>query len=274
MRVPFLSGALLLAISSPVLCQAPKLSRTEVVVLVDLSDRVDPRKNPSQLARDTAILGIIEQEFSGIVKRNRFLFSRDRLRMLYLGGENLPAEPRVDVAEMNDKHRVVVRELPSEMATFHREAIRPYLQRRTRWDGADVWSWFKNSAPTTLQVSDPSRKVETRLVLITDGYLEFDSRIKRPAGTYMDLRGLRNSRNWEQLYPPLALKPVGTHLPATKVLLLELAPQNPASNTSEQEILQRFWRDWFRSMGVEVSFLTNQEPLPSVRDGIRAFLSR
>lgn len=251
-----------------------KLSRTEVVVIADLSNRIDKKLHPGQLDRDTTIIGLISEEFGGVVRRSRYLFSRDRLRLVYVGGQNSPMEPRVDVAKMNEDHRVVVKELPQEMAAFKTMATKPYLVPRTSYEGADLWSWFRNTAPKILQVKDPHRRVQTRIIILTDGYLEFAPSIRREAGTAMMMAPLRGRPDWETRYPQYRLKPSGGALSETKVLILELAPLNPARNTTEQEIIERYWTDWFKGMGVEASFLSNSEALPTVRDAIKQFLAR
>jgi hypothetical protein len=250
-----------------------KLTRTEVVVIADLSNRVDRKLHPMQLQRDTAIVRLITEEFGSIVRRNRYLFSRDRLRMLYLGGENLPSEPRVDVAKMNGDHRVVVRELPQELVRFRQDAAKPYLIPRQEYLGADLWSWFKHSAPRTLQVDDPDRVTQTRIIILTDGYLEFAPSIPREPGTYMQMKKLRGRTDWEKAYDSVKLTVPAYKLPNTRVLILELAPLRPEVNTTEQAIIERYWQDYFRGMGVDAEFLTNSEALPSVQDAIRKFVT-
>lgn len=257
------------------LAQSPaKLSRTEVVVLADLSNRIAPTLHPAQIQRDTAILRIIAQEFGNVVRRNRYLFSHDRLRVLYLGGEGAPTEPRVDVGKMNVEHHVVVRELPQVLEDFHSQAVRPYLVVRRRYDGADFWSWFRYSAPQELRPDDPNRITQTRLIILTDGYLEFAPKIRREPGTYMEMAKLRGRSDWEKSYPKYKLNAVGYTLPNTKVLLLEVAPLHPEVNTSEEAILERYWSDWFRTMGItETTMVTNDQALPSIRDAVRQFLA-
>lgn len=274
MRARLILGAMGCAISTAS-AQAPhKLPRTEVVVISDLSNRIDSNLHPGQSQRDTAIIRLIAAEFGNVVKRNRYLFSRDRLRMLYVGGENVPSEPRVDVAKMNEEHRVVVKELPQELTTFTEQAARPYSVPRHGYQGADLWSWFHYTAPKVLPVTDPNRDVRTKVILITDGYLEFAPSIKRDPGTAMNMVALRGRANWESLYPKFKLRATGTTLPNTEVLILEVAPIRPAVNTTEEAIIERYWSDWFGAMGAKTTFLTSSDPLPSVADAVHQFLSR
>jgi hypothetical protein len=254
--------------------QRAKLSRTEVVVLVDLSDRIDSKLHPMQVQRDTSILQIIGDEFAGVVRRNRYLFSRDRLRAIYLDREGSPTEPRVDVAQMNDDRIVVVRELSHALAEFHVQAVRPYSDPHHVYDGADIWSWFRHDAEQTLRPSDTTRVTHTRIIILTDGYLEFAQSIHRQPGTFMEINKLRGRADWENLYPAYKLKPVGYKLPDTKVLMLEIAPYRPKANTNEQDMIERYWTDWFATMGITSPiFVTNDQALPSVRDAIKQFLS-
>jgi hypothetical protein len=251
----------------------PKLVRTEVIVIADLSNRIDAKLHPGQIERDTAIVRVIAEEFGGLVRRNRFLFSRDRLRMMYVGGQNSPVEPRVDVAKMNEEHRIVVRELPSALLSFRSSAVQPYLTKRTAYNGADLWSWFHNTAPKVLKVDDPHRETRTRIIVLTDGYLEFAPSIRRESGTAMRMMSLRGRQDWEAAYAKLKLKSAGIQLQNTKILVLELAPLRPEVNTTEQEIIERYWRDWFQGMGAETAFLSNSEALPAVGDAIRQFVT-
>jgi hypothetical protein len=109
---------------------------------------------------------------------------------------------------------------------------------------------------------------------LTDGYLEFAPSIEREPGTAMRMSKLRGAHNWEKIYETVKLKPVGFTFPQdTKVLILELAPIRPEVNTTEQEIIERYWRDWFRSMNASVDFRTTSEAMPTIRDAIRHFLN-
>jgi hypothetical protein len=248
------------------------LTKTEVVVLVDLSDRIDLQLHPGQAQRDTTIIRAIADEFANVVRRNRYLFSHDRLRALFVGGENQPLEPRVDVGQMNLQHRVVVRELPKELRRFELEASAPLFAKRKNYVGADLWSWFKFNAPRQLVNDDPNRAIRRRIIILTDGYLQFSPKIKRDPGTAMRMDLMRGRTDWERIYAKYALKPTGSTLPDTKVLLLELAPVRPEVYTTEEEILRRYWTDWFRSMSVQTDLLTNREALPTIQDEIRRFL--
>jgi hypothetical protein len=248
-----------------------KLPRTEVLVLVDLSNRIDGRLHPGQLGRDTTVIRMIADEFASVVKQHMFLFSRDRLRVIYVGGEGPPVEPRVDVAKMNEDKRIVVKELPKEIARFKAEATRPFLLPNKNYVGADLWSWFKNSGPSQLAVSDPNRKIDQKIIIITDGYLEFAPSVQRSPGTSMRMKPLRGNKNWEAAYQSVRLAKAG-NFPGIKVLMLEVAPLNPVSNTTEPEILRRYWIDWFQSMGMQSQMLTNSEALPSIQDVLHQFL--
>jgi hypothetical protein len=277
MMRPTIVGFLTFAAATNVLAVRPqrvqKLPRIEVVVLVDLSDRIDAKLHPGQANRDSAILHIISDEFGNVVKRHRFLFSHDRLRVIYVGGENLPAEPRVDVTQMNSERRVVVREIKGELNRFRLEAARPLFVQRQRYIGADLWSWFRFNAPKQLLIEDPDYVTQRRVIILTDGYLQFAPTVHREPGTAMRMDLLRRRSDWEATYARNRLKPPGFSLPSTKVLLLEVAPIRPESNTTEQEILERYWRDWFKSMKVQSDMLTNSEALPSVRDAVKEFLN-
>jgi hypothetical protein len=274
MRAAIALASIAVALSSAGAQTAQKLPRTEVVVISDLSNRIDLKLHPGQFQRDTAIVHLIANEFASLVKRNRYLFSRDRLRMLYVGGENSPSEPRVDVAKMNEDHRVVVKELPEELRSFAAQAIRPYLTPRTSYQGADLWSWFHYTAPKILPVADPNREVRTKIVILTDGYLEFSPNIKREPGTAMNMVALRGKPNWEKLYPRYKLKSAGSTMVNTEVLILEVAPVRPAVNTAEEAIIERYWSDWFENMGAKTTFLTTSDALPTVGDAIHQFLAR
>jgi hypothetical protein len=152
---------------------------------------------------------MIADEFASVVKQHMFLFSRDRLRVIYVGGEGPPVEPRVDVAKMNEDKRIVVKELPKEIARFKAEATRPFLLPNKKYVGADLWSWFKNSGPSQLAVNDPNRKIDQKIIIITDGYLEFAPSVQRSPGTSMRMKPLRGNKNWEAAYQSVRLAKAG-----------------------------------------------------------------
>lgn len=95
--------------------------------------------------------------------------------------------------------------------------------------------------------------MHNKIIILTDGYLQFDKSIttKRAKGTYMTgLEKLRNKPNWEAVFAAQKLKLNACPNPIenTEVLVLEIAPQNKSVNTNEIQIIQKFWKTWFNDM--------------------------
>jgi len=131
--------------------------------------------------------------------------------------------------------------------------------------GVDYWQFFANQLPLYLKRSDSLLTWNNKIVLLTDGYLYFDRHLKnqrRSVGMkrdYLeesDMHLLRNSTDWEKTFKEknMGFLPVGSDYSEMNISVLVVGlnpPKTFRGSAVEWQIIQKFWEDWFESMGIE-----------------------
>lgn len=82
--------------------------------------------------------------------------------------------------------------------------------------------------------------------------------------------------NWESIFDnqKMKLQPCkNPNIHQLEVLVLEIAPMNPTTNTNEYKILEKFWATWFKDMNIEYTIRqTNTNPT-ILKSDISTFLN-
>ena len=149
--------------------------------------------------------------------------------------------------------------------------------------GSDIWEWFKESANSYIKP-----EYRNYVIFLTDGYLDFSSRIRREPGTFMKLdQKIRTSDNWEEMLETEEYKlktPDGIHFGRykhkVKFLILGLKDRTEelkeleeleklesdeelesdevetmdlkTTRIPDKDILRGMWTIWLKSMGIDI----------------------
>lgn len=233
-----------------------------LVVVLDLSDRINPAKNPGQAEQDLKLLDGLITLFEEKVRKGLYLLSRDRLvfavapqsttyqRELLTVADSL----RINMPELNggraergkpgfDKARAGLTEGLSRL--YGRAAA------SEKYVGADIWSFFRDRLDSYVS-SEPG--VRNVVVVVTDGYINFEREEERgrprkgSRTSYMRVAELRSDSNWERRFDRdnWGLISFGARYREVEVAVAGLRYVQLA----DQPIVERYWTGWLGEMGV------------------------
>jgi hypothetical protein len=244
--------------------QRPRKVRTNVVVLLDLSDRIDPRKAPDQAARDKAIIRQVVGAFDRLVKQKLFVGSED---VLHVDVALQPTSYTSDMARLAKNLRIDLSQVGAARRRSELLALEDSLLAGVErlyqvacanrfFPGADIWSYVNEDliGNAALQGAD---SVRTVLVVLTDGYIEFDREVTshRPREgrktSFMETWRFEGRDDWQDQFSRggYGLIPARTSLGGTKVLVLEVNSRRPL-DPREFEVIRAYWTDWLCKSGV------------------------
>jgi hypothetical protein len=242
-----------------------------VVVVADLSDRI---ASPEQVQRDAQVIEAISGAFLKRAEAVGYPFCTDRLRFQGIRSTATSEDLSIDVGALNAHRVVVVKELPDRLASWARRADKLYSTEGP-FVGADLWGYVAHDLDAVLVHDGTTRN---KLILITDGYLNFANGVARPRNTEMRVAALRQAgARWESQFPRYALAGVGRRFEDCDLLVLEVAPKDPMRNVTEADILRRYWSAWADSLGMSHAssdVYLNNAPLSSLTDRVTAFLTK
>jgi len=229
-----------------------------ICLLLDLSDRIDPARDPLQAERDRRVIADAVTGFGELVKRKLYVNSRDSFRVVVAPQPN---DYRKTLLEGSDRLAIDLRELKvSEKRTRLPEMKERLLVQagslygaavqNSGFAGGDIWSFFRDDLES-YRVTAEGRSVRNILVVLTDGYITFDSVRGRPREggltSWMEIARLRHG-DWQKRLKrgEAGLLPAGTDHGAWEVLVLEVAPHTPR----DMPVLRGVWGKWLADMGV------------------------
>jgi len=230
-----------------------------ICLLLDLSDRIDPAKNPLQAEKDRKVIAAVTEEFAEIVKKSLYVNSRDTLRVAVAPQ---PTDYRKTLLELGDTLAIDMRKLK---VTEKRQKL-PELKERfisqsgmlydaavknREFTGGDIWSFFRDNLESYRVGGSETRPVRNILVVLTDGYINFASTKGRPKEgnrtSWMEVSRLRHN-GWEEEHDAgnCGMIPAGKDHGSWEVLVLEVDPRTP----QDLPVIRKYWSKWFDEMGI------------------------
>lgn len=230
-----------------------------ISILLDLSDRINPSVNPSEAMsfhqRDIEYIRIIAEALKNHVTKKKIRTLNDKIQ-IYI--EPTPSNSNINSCltkckQTFNEHNVTKDRLKDFVNTYVDDCSKIYdiAIKSDRFDGSDIWGFFKNKIGTC--IGTDQRNI---LVILTDGYL-YDKTNCFQKGTqysYLTTRllatlGLKKS-NWHDLITKngYGLIPSNNDLNNIEVIVLGI---NGNSRTPfEEDVIKKFISDWFTNMGV------------------------
>lgn len=249
-----------------------------IVIVLDLSNRL---KAKGQADKDKAIIKGILNVFEKRQKRQGFITSKDKIQIIIAPQPDVPAVTNDKLAikmgkspQRNQKF-VTYPEFAAKRQAFLDELNKVYKDaQQSAYTGADLYTFFCTTLPT--QAAD--EKMANKVIVLTDGYLQFDKKyeLKRSKCTYMrELEEMRKAKeNWRKRFEErkLGLCACPASIRKTEVLLLETAPKNKGINPYEFYMIQHYWTNWFGRMGVDSNIYMQNDKIDDITEVVGNFL--
>ena len=257
-----------------------------IIVILDISDRVAKAKNPRQAEKDIVIGEAIVNLFEDFARQQLYVGSRHRLAFVVPEQPGVTPIPQKIIENLKiwpqDRDRRAgaprFREMKTKLLTAINELYES-VNKQGKFTGSDIWKWFRDSAEVYLKPGTLNY-----IVCFSDGYLDFNTdiqvrRTKKGNKTnyipYRQVARFRNNPNWKQKFhtEEYGLLDIGKGKDFSnynvKFLMVEIAHRHML----DLEIIKEYWRTWLKSMGITDSqFLPTQDDPQVVIDEITAFL--
>ena len=249
-----------------------------VTVLLDLSDRIDPKVHPDAVPphaeRDTTIVGEITKAFHEHMGQEKLVLMKDKIRVLVYPSPNDAnlnqwfSALNVDLADPNCDKKQIYNTLSS---VFHENLQHIYQSalQQQNWDGADIWKFFKNDVKD-LCIDSTCRN---KLIIITDGYIYHKNTVLKEGNRYSYLtQKVINAagKNWNNNDFDFGLITSRTDLQNLDVLFLEIDP----ANLHDEDVIKYVLGKWAKEMNVSHCEIYNTDAVSiNIQKRINSFLN-
>ncbi|WP_298328432.1 hypothetical protein [uncultured Dokdonia sp.] len=254
-----------------------KSENLNISFLLDLSDRINPRKYPNETMeyymRDAAYIKSVSEAFTTYVRVKKISQMNEKIQMFF---EPAPKNKNINSISENLKFEItkktasleLLNDLENAYSTSSAEIYKLAIEDN-KYVGSDIWGFFKNKVKDYC-IEEDHRNI---LVVLTDGY-NYHEAYKRTEGnrtTFITPQTIRdfklNKPDWEDRYVEneYGFIPAARGLENLEVLVLGINPD--PKNPYEGDVIKTYWSDWLESMDVKRYSIKNAD-LPSNMDGI------
>lgn len=242
-----------------------------VSILIDLSDRIDPKTNPNPtmeyFQRDTEYIKAIEKGFLNHIKSKKIITYEDQMQVFF---NPEPLDPKMNelTKELKvsfDKNTTrnyfdLVDKKYSELpTTIYQSAIKD-----GNYVGSDIWEFFKN------KVKDYCIKNDHRniLFILTDGYMYHENTKFSEGSKTSYLTGklikanLLTTSNFKEVIEKnkFGFVKANDNLNNLEVIVLGINPEK--GNPFEEAVIKEYWENWFKEMKIK-NYQIKSADLPS-----------
>jgi hypothetical protein len=246
-------------------------------IFLDLSDRISPKKNPMPgmaiYQRDLGYIKSISDSFESHLKSSKIIRVNDQMQVFFEPEpmnttiNSLASKMKLSFDKNNISKDAIAKIAPVYLSSSSK--IYNLALKDQHFVGADIWSFFKN------KVKDYCIKTKHRniLVILTDGYMYHqDNKIKEGnQTTYITPELISaaklNGSNYQKLIEEkkFGFIPATENLQDLEVLVLGINPLK--GKNFEEDVIKKYWVDWFKAMGVKRYYLKDAD-LPSNLDTV------
>lgn len=249
-----------------------------ISVLLDLSDRIDPEKNPDQAMelylRDMGYIKSIAQSFEIHLRNKRNILIDDHIKVFL--------DPEPSDKNLNNKIRSLQLSFTKDNAKLCSiletsklydtipETIYESSIKDGNYIGSDTWGFFKNKVHDYC-IKEGFRNI---LVILTDGYIYHENRLikEKNKTTYLTPQAIRvvklNNSNWQESFQQngFGFIKATSSLENLEVLVLGINPSD-SNNPYEEDVIQAYWSKWLEEMEVP-NYKIKGNDLPADMDKI------
>lgn len=215
-----------------------------ISIFLDLSDRLTRDLEPSQMSRDTAIIGSILDYFKAKTLGPQILKSKNNIKVFFYPTPKsskittLANDLSVDISQLSGKDkRIALEEMKGKFQKSLAQIYSETLSEKN-WIGCDIWDFFSSKKVDVQCMRKDSRNI---LFILTDGYL-YDENHKSNDGTAFTFILPQTLKD-----PNSSLIVKRDGLEDLEVCILEVNPYDMKHRDQMITILE----NWLQAMGVK-----------------------
>ncbi len=233
----------------------------QFIVLLDLSDRII---QPGQMDADKALIKATFEEFERKAFAKLVINSKDKFHVFIAPQKNLPFDKDVESEKLSiDLSTIKIGERAKKLKEFKDKLdsalnelyAKAYVGNDSKlYQGSNIWQFFNETLPALT-----GSAIRTRVVVITDGYFDFEENNAKLAKGNLStttnfLSKLRKSQDWkEQMQQSgYGILPVNQRVVNTSICVAGIRSKFP-NNLNETEMLVYVWSDWLKHNGINES---------------------
>lgn len=256
------------------------IDNLNISLLLDLSDRIDPKKHPNKsmqyFQRDAGYIQAVYKAYSNHIRSKRLIQVNDKIQLFF---DPEPHDSQINDIAKNLKIHFTKNNLSKDLLAKTNDIYSKNPQKlyqlaiadgkKNGYPGSKTWGFFKNKIKDNC-IEKGYRNI---IIIITDGYIYHeDSKIKEGNRTsYLTPKVIQNNRlsnaQWEETMKKgnYGFLSIPTDLSNMEVLILGINPSS--GNPYELDVIKKYWSNWLNDMNVK-KYDLKEADLPSNMDKI------
>ena len=263
-----------------------------IVIILDISDRIDPSSNPytskDQAQRDMEIIEYIADWYiDELVYKHLEQPGWERVpHELRIA---IPKQPKAPVIPSSITENLIIKDSKNEnnlkkLTEFeaNKKTMLLSIQELYKWKdnpftGADIWGWLNNYAKYALKKD----RFHNYIICLSDGYLKFNPDIEEKI-KYMDIPKMRDERKnnpkWRDKIKLLPTNEEGFSDYNIKFMMVEIRPRVDKEigieNPADFDIIKAHWLKWLNSIGITDAKCHREMEIEDLKEVIDLFFVR
>jgi hypothetical protein len=236
------------------------IKNLNISFLLDLSDRIDPNKYPNPAMefyqRDVEYIKSVSEAFNSHLQRKKVREMNDKIQVFF---DPEPLNQNINKISQDLRFSITRTNASLELLSEIKEAyttepknIYELAIKDNKYVGSNTWRFFKTKVKDFC-IEEGYRNI---LVILSDGYIYHkDTKIKENnLTTYLtpqDIRDFKlNTNRWDERLTTekYGFIPATNNLENLEILVLGINPDK--KNDFEEDVILRYWGDWFNNMKV------------------------
>jgi len=232
-----------------------------VTILLDLSDRISVKKNPTQVDKDLKIIMNILDAFKSSLSKKGVVHSEDRIKVIYYPTVNyeiyqdIADSLNIDFSNYEFIKRKKIFENLSTIYYNNLKKLYSLASNSKNFEGSDLFNYFKHRVVDDCISSDSN--FINLLVVLTDGYIYHKNSKYQEGNRFSYLipeashvSNFRKINNWESIFDKndFGLMKLDNDLSKLNILLAEFAPIE--NSPKDFDILKKYWTKWLIEQNV------------------------
>lgn len=266
-----------------------------VTILLDLSDRISSKKNPTQSYKDIEFILNVIDVFKKILEVKNVGNSKDRIKLLYYPTlDKLNSELYFKISSLTDSLNFKFDEMDlikrknvfySITKTYEENLKNLYSifsnLPENYYQGSDLFNYFKHRVTT--DCVDGRKNYVNLLIILTDGYLySYDSKMHinnrysyiGPLSNH--LKKFRNMMNWETVFETedYGFIRLNNDLSNIRIIAAEF---NPVKDYPiDFDIMKKYWSKWFEEQQINKSnyLILRTDHISQNKDVVNNFIKK